>query len=133
MHAMSRGIGIGLGSMVALAVVAAAAHAEPLTIEDFRSATTDGIVKLCTAPETDPLHGAAVGYCVGYLTGAFHYYRAVEGSARQPKLVCFGSVEPSRKEGIERYVAWAKAHPEYGNHLAVDSMFRFLGENFPCK
>jgi hypothetical protein len=116
----------------ALALVPVPGRAELLELSDFRSATTDGIVKLCTAPQSDPMHQAAIGYCVGYLTGAFHYYKAVEGAGNQPKLVCFGSAEPGRRELIEQYVAWAQAHPEHGKDLAIDTMFRFLGGRFPC-
>ena len=120
----------------ALAIVwtlgVAAADSAPLVMEDFRSATTEGLLKLCDSPPDDPLHQGAVGYCVGYLTGAYHHYKAsVEiGSARP--IVCMTGAEPSRKEAIEQFVAWAKAHPEHGNQLAVDSLFRFLGEKHPC-
>jgi hypothetical protein len=119
---------------VALAVTASAfaarADAAPLTMDDFHSATTDGIVKLCSAPESDPLYQGAIGYCVGYLTGAFHFYRMTE--TPKSKLVCFKTAEPSRREEIARFVEWAKAHPQYGAMPAVDTMFRYLGEAFPC-
>ena len=122
----------GLSTAFALLASATSARAEPLTMDDFKSATTAGIVKLCAAPQSDPLHQAAVGYCLGYLTGAFHYYKAVEGAPGQPKLVCFRTAEPSRREEIENFVSWATAHPEYSSGLAVDSMFRYLGEVHPC-
>lgn len=109
-----------------------AAQAAPLVMEDFQLATTEGIVKLCTAPQSDPLYQGAIGYCVGYLTGAFHYYRAMEGMGATPKLVCFQSAEPSRREQIDNFVEWAKARPQYANDLVIDSMFRYLGETHPC-
>ena len=116
----------------ALVCLAGTARAQNVVRDDFSTASTQGILKLCTAPQTDPFSQTAVGYCVGYLTGAFHYYKIMEASGDGPKLVCFGSVEPSRREEIEKFVAWAQAHPEYGNDLAIDSMFRFLGEQHPC-
>lgn len=119
-------------AFTAAAIATSAYAADPLTVDDFRSATTAGIVKLCSAPESDPLHQAAVGYCVGYLTGAFHYYRVVEDLGHQPKLVCFGEAEPSRREEIARFVEWTKSHPQYDEAPAVDTMFRFLGEQYPC-
>jgi len=123
-------IGVRAGLAAAALSLATSAPAFSLTLEDFQSATTDGIVKLCTAPESDPLYQGAIGYCVGYLTGAFHFYRATEGE--KAKLVCFKSGEPSRREEISKFIAWAKAHPQYGSALAVDTMFRYLGEEYPC-
>lgn len=120
-----------LAALALAACAATPARAAALTYDDFRSATTDGIVKLCTAPETDPLYQGAVGYCIGYLTGAFHYHRASAGP--DVKLFCMSSPEPSRRESIEKFVAWTKKHPEYGHDLAVDTMFRFLAEEHPCK
>jgi hypothetical protein len=108
-----------------------AAPARALVLDDFRSATTDGIVRLCTAPESDPLYQAAAGYCVGYLTGAFHAERAIDGG--RPTLVCFSSAEPSRREEIAKFVAWTTKHPEHGSELAVDTLFRYLAEAYPCK
>lgn len=119
-------------TVLATTVLATTAHAEPLVMADFQSATTEGIVRLCTAPETDPHHQAALGYCVGYLTGAFHYYKAVEAAGGSPKLVCFKTAEPSRREQIENFVEWAKARPQYAKDLAIDSMFRYLGETHAC-
>ncbi len=122
---------IHLTVALALVCLAGSARAQNLVRDDFYTVSTQGIVKLCTAPESDPFYQTAVGYCVGYLVGAFHYYKILEGSGG-PKLVCFGQVEPSRREEIEKFVAWAQAHPEYANDLAIDSMFRFLGERHPC-
>lgn len=113
-------------------VVAPAAEAAPLTVEDFRSTTTEGILRLCTAPKEDALHEAAMGYCVGYLAGAFDYYRIAESIGSQPRVVCFGDPPPTRREEIEKFVAWAKTHPEHGAAPAIDSLFRFLGGEHPC-
>jgi hypothetical protein len=115
-----------------LVCLAGTARAQAITYNDFYTTTTQGIVKLCTAPAADPLHDAAVGYCVGYLVGAFHYYKISEAAGGAPNLVCFGSALPSRREEIEKFVAWAQGHPQYANDLALDSMFRFLGEEHPC-
>jgi hypothetical protein len=103
MNTPPRATALGFAVALAFACFPAPAHAGQLTTEDFKTATTSGIVALCTAPETDPLHQAAVGYCVGYLTGAYHYHKAVEAVPGQPKLFCTGDHERPRQEEIERF------------------------------
>ena len=40
-----------------------------VTRDTFLVRTTQELVDLCTAPETDPLHAAAIGFCFGYVVG----------------------------------------------------------------
>ena len=104
-----------------------------VTQEDFQVKTTRNLINLCTANPTDPHYTAAIHFCQGYLVGAFAYYQAAnEGPEGQP-LVCFPEPPPSRNKAIEMFVDWAKAHPEYMNEKPVETEFRFLMEQWPCK
>lgn len=104
-----------------------------VTKEDFEVETTQNLINLCTANPTDPYYAAAIHFCQGYLVGAFAYYEAAnEGPEGQP-LVCFPDPPPSRNKAIEMFIDWAKAHPEYMNEKPVETEFRFLLEQWPCK
>lgn len=92
------------------------------------------IVTLCSVAKEDPLHTAAANFCHGYVVGAYHYYRAMttgQDPDRQP-LFCLPDPQPSRDEAIRAFVAWAHAAPQYNNEPAVETLFKFAIERWPC-
>ncbi len=92
------------------------------------------IVTLCSAAKEDPLYTAAANFCQGYVVGAYHYSRALTAGPdpeRKP-LVCLPNPQPTRDEAIRAFVAWAQAHPQYNNEPAVETLFKFAIERWPC-
>lgn len=107
---------------------------EALTRDDFLVHTTQDLVKLCTASETDPMHNAAIGFCHGYAVGAYHYYQSVTtAGAEQKGFVCFPEPPPTRAEAIQMFLAWTKENPQSMNERPVESIFRFLESKFACR
>jgi len=104
-----------------------------LTREDFLVQSTQDLVKLCSASESDPLYQAAIGFCYGYAVGVNHYYQATMTGAGQTGFVCFPDPRPTRTETIQMFLAWTKQNPQYMSELPVDSIFRFLASKFPCQ
>jgi hypothetical protein len=106
-----------------------------VTDEDFEVRTTRNLLNLCAVSADDPRAKEASQMCQGYLVGAYHFYLATNaGPAKESmRLVCLPNPPPSRNEAIAMFVAWAKANPQYMNEAPVDSEFRFLGEEWPCK
>jgi Ssp1 endopeptidase immunity protein Rap1a len=104
-----------------------------LTRDDFLIRTTQDVITLCTASESEPLYQAAIGFCHGDAAGAYQYYQATTAGAEQATLVCLPEPPPTRAEAIQMFVAWAKAHPQYLNERPVDSLCRFLGTTFACR
>jgi hypothetical protein len=100
---------------------------------DFEVKTTQNLLNLCTAASGDPNYQAAIHFCHGYLVGAYAYYEAHHGSNKAKHLFCFPDPPPSRNNAIVMFVEWAKAHPQYMNENPVDTEFRFLIEQWPCK
>jgi hypothetical protein len=107
-------------------------YSEALTRDDFLVRTTQDLVKLCTANETDPMYNAATGFCHGYGVGAYHYYQASTDPG-QGGFVCFPDPPPTRVEVLQMFLAWTKENPQSMNELAVNSLFRFLASKFPCR
>ena len=101
--------------------------------KDFEVQTTEDLINLCTAAPDDPLYHQAINFCHGYLVGAFQYYQAAGSGPAGLKLVCFPDPQPSRNETFARFVEWAKAHPQYLKENAVETEFRFLMQQWPCK
>ncbi len=105
------------------------------TADSFLVRNALDIVSLCTTAKDDPLHTAAVNFCHGYVVGAYHYYRALTTAPdpdRKP-LFCLPDPQPTRAEAIDAFVAWAQAHPEYNNEPAVETLFKFAIERWPCQ
>jgi hypothetical protein len=104
-----------------------------VTEKDFEAETTQDIVNLCTASTDDPLYHQAVNFCHGYLVGAWDYYEAVSSGPKGIKFVCPPDPVPSRNDSFNRFIEWAKAHPQHMGESPVETEFRFLMEEWPCK
>ncbi len=120
---------------LALAVTAAVAlsgSALALSPDDFKVDSAAALVKLCSAQPTDEHYTAATHFCHGYGSGAFHYYKIQALADPKREFVCFAEPLPTRTQVINDFVAWAKARPQYMSNDAVDVLFRYLGETYPC-
>jgi Rap1a immunity proteins len=104
-----------------------------VTEDDFKAKTTQNLINLCTASQEDPNHAAAIHFCQGYLVGAYHFHNAQVLDDPTKALTCFPEPKPSRNEAIAEFVSWALKHPEHMGEVPVDTEFRFLAEQYPCK
>ena len=104
-----------------------------VTEKDFQAETTQDLLNLCTASADDPLYHQAVNFCHGYLVGAYQYYEAVSSGPKGIKFVCPPDPVPSRNDSINEFIEWAKAHPQHMGESPVETEFRFLMEEWPCK
>jgi Rap1a immunity proteins len=116
--------------MIAATACSIALSAGAATHSDFTVGTTRDLVNLCGAPENDPLRVAALHFCEGYVVGAFQVYQ--KAIAPTTRLVCM-SQPPTRDQGVAMFLNWAKTHPQNMDDAAVDGLFRFLSEAFPCR
>ena len=104
-----------------------------VTEKDFVAETTQALLDLCTVSPDDPLYHQAINFCHGYLVGAYHYYEAQSSGPKGIKFVCPPDPLPSRNDSINKFIEWAKAHPQYLGERPVETEFRFLMEEWPCK
>jgi hypothetical protein len=108
---------------------AGAAVSDP---ENFLVNNTRDLVELCSTAPDDPLYVAAIHFCNGFVVGAYHFHEAwFAGPDAQP-LVCPPSPRPTRQQAIADFLAWSKNHPEHDRAPAVETLFRFLTETWPC-
>lgn len=119
----------GLASSV-LAQTSPAATAG-LTMDDFRVATVAQLARVCSAPATDRGQAEALGFCHGYANGALAYHRS-SLPASAPRLFCAGAPEPTGEQVRIKFVEWAGANPQRGGMRAVDGLFQFFREAYPC-
>ena len=115
--------------LVALAPVTARAA---LTEDDFFIKNAEDLVDLCAADPADPLYSAAIHFCHGFASGAWQFHEAQAAWPDGVRIVCVPEPPPTRNEAIAGFVAWSAAHPQHRSEPAVDALFRFLDEKWPC-
>lgn len=72
----------------------------------------------------------ALAFCHGFLTGAVHYYYA--SVPEQSRFACAPDPAPSRTDVMNDFVRWAGAHSQHMQEPAVETLFRYLAETYPC-
>ena len=102
------------------------------TPKDFRVETASDLLHLCSVTPSDPHYVAALHFCHGFATGAYHYYKVEALATPGHKFLCEPSPPPSRTSVIKDFVRWMNSNPQYQEGEAVDAIFRYLGETYPC-
>jgi hypothetical protein len=101
--------------------------AQPLTL---RVRTAGDLAELCGANPKEPAADAKINYCHGFAQGAVDVELRRAGDK---KPFCFPSPAPTRTATLTEFVNWARALPDHRNMNALDGLFAFLAERFPCK
>lgn len=109
------------------------APAGATTGDDFVIDSVKDLTRLCETPSSDPAYVAALQFCYGYMQGAYDYYLAERKGPDAKLFVCLPNPGPSRDEVARLFTPWVKAHPEYDLEPAVEVLFRFGAEKWPCK
>jgi hypothetical protein len=104
------------------------------TSDNFRVRSTADLVEICSTPANDSLYAAAMGFCHGYAVGAYQYYQATIAGPEMKPFVCVPATPPpTRTEGLQMFVAWAREHPQHMSEPAVETFFRWLAATWPCR
>jgi hypothetical protein len=89
------------------------------------------LADLCVPPNPrEPGADAKINFCHGFAQGAVD---AVRRRAEELKKFCFPSNPPPRGVIMTEFANWARALPAHRAEPAIDGLFHFLGERFPCK
>jgi hypothetical protein len=110
------------------ALFASQAHAQRGVTLQAR--TANDLADLCAANPKEPLGDAKINYCLGFAQGAVDVELRRAGDK---KPFCFPSPAPKRIATMTEFAGWVRALPEHRNPSALDGLFRFLAERFPCK
>ena len=115
--------------LMAGATIASAA----VTESQFPPRTVRDLIEICApAKEEDPMMTAAINYCHGFAEGAVLVEEAHEGQRDARKLFCLPSPRPASGSEITKFIAWANALPSRLDEPAIDGMFIYLAETYPC-
>lgn len=116
--------------LITIAALTMAIPALAVDSDSFQLETGADLVALCSASEADSLRANALGMCHGFLEGAFQYYEATEPVSN--RFVCAPNPPPTRTEVMDGFVTWTRAHPQYLEEGAVNTLFRYLDATYPC-
>ncbi len=116
---------LAAAALLAVLLAIGPAHAEA-TGPHVRSAAD--LAELCSANPRDPGGPARINYCDGFAQGAVD----VELRHASPKPFCIPpGVE--REVTLHEFASLVRGNPSRGSAEATSTLFRFLGERYPCK
>jgi Rap1a immunity proteins len=119
-----------LSFAVALTALSFALPAAAQKAPVLQARTAGELADLCAANPRDPAGDAKINFCHGFAQGAITVeLRHTEGK----KPFCFPSPAPTRTATMNEFVNWVRSLPDRRTPPAVDGLFQFLGERFPCK
>jgi hypothetical protein len=115
-------------ALAAFTIVGSAAAADSTT---YLLRDAADLARVCSVAPGDPNYANAAGFCHGILVGAFRYYESAV--TRANRFVCAPLPTPTRAKVMNDFVTWTGAHPANMKDPAIDTLFRYLAETYPCK
>lgn len=119
-----------LALAAALTVSLAAGPALAQKAINIQANNAGQLADLCAANPREPGADARITFCHGFAQGALD---AVRRRAQELKKFCFPSNPPPRGVVMGEFVNWVRALPAHRNQAAVDGLFNFFAERFPCR
>ena len=116
---------------LALAALAMTTPAYAQKAEHYQIRHTADLVTVCSAAPSAPDYATSIAFCHGILAGAWGYY--VASTAPLDREICSSDTTLTRTKVADAFVAWARARPQFMQSGAVDTLFRFAAEAYPCK
>ncbi len=115
-----------IAASLALAVSAHAAAPEHYGLK-----TAGDLARLCGTSPSEKDAATALAFCHGVLAGAYGYFTSSTPAA--DRFVCTPNPAPTRAQVANGFVAWMKARPQFDTDGAIDALFRYAAEAYPCK
>jgi len=117
------GVALTVGATIASATV---------TESQFPPRTVRDLIEICAPAREDPKMTAAINYCHGFAQGAVAVEEAHGDHRDVRKLFCLPSPRPASGSEITKFISWANALPSRLDEPAIDGMFIYLAETYPC-
>lgn len=99
-------------------------------VEKYQIRHAADLVDVCATDPQAADAAIAAAFCHGYLVGAFQFYDAA--TPPEGRFACAPDPKPTRSEVMNGFVVWARNHPQHMQERAVETLFRFLAETYPC-
>jgi len=86
---------------------------------------------LCSLSDQHPDFDTAHSFCLGFVTGAFNYYRAIAAAPNMGGFICTDRPIP-RNDIVAAFLEWSAAHPDMDSAPAVENLMRAAAAKWPC-
>lgn len=128
---------LAIATAAALAITApsrasAQAAGPAITQDDFLIRTTADLAKLCDADARDPMHSAAVQFCLGFGVGVHQNEQLHQAASRARPLYCLPNPAPSRVAVMTGFIAWTKATPSVATIAPAAGVMQYFMQAYPC-
>ena len=118
-------------AIAAMATLAMSTSAYAQKAEHYQIRHAADLAAVCSTPPSAADYATAIAFCHGILVGAWGYY--VASTAPIDREICSSDTTLTRAKVADAFVAWVRARPQYMQGGAVDTLFRFAAETYPCK
>ena len=108
-----------------------AGAAQAAAPEQYALTTAAHLAQVCAPQAVQSEAVTASAFCHGVLAGAYGYFQASTTEAN--RYICPPNPPVSRAQVANGFVAWMKTHPQFAKDPAIDTLFRFAAEAYPCK
>ena len=115
-----------------LLAAAAMAPCEAATPDNFAMRSGADLLAVCSTEPSDNPSSAAIGFCHGFIIGAYRVLEEVQEAESSGRLFCMASTPPNRMEAIKAYVAWLGARPYELTKLPTETIADYLAATYPC-
>jgi len=104
---------------------------EGFSVGRFELNNAGDLVTVCSLSEEHPDYTTAHAFCIGYMTGALNYYRAIADSPDMGAFIC--NDRPIRRSDlVTAFLSWSTAHPQLDAAPAVENVMRAAAQQWPC-
>jgi hypothetical protein len=94
--------------------------------------TVRDLIAVCAPAASDPQATGATNYCHGFAQGAVIVEMAHEQQRHARKLFCLPDPKPAAGSELARFIAWSNQAPARLDQPAIDGMFLYLAQQYPC-
>ena len=123
---------LALAAVAAIAMAGVSAASAAVMESEFPPKTVRDLISICAPAKDDPMMTGAINYCHGYAEGAVVVELAHASQKRGRKLFCLPTPAPASDAELTSFIAWANAEPSRLDQPAVDGMFVYLAQRYPC-
>ena len=116
---------------LAAAALTLACSTQAMAQEHYRLQTAAELARVCSPAAGDKDTATSLAFCHGVLAGAYGYFQSAVPAA--DRFVCPPTPSVTRTQVANGFVAWLKARPQYNGDSAIDALFRYAAEAYPCK
>lgn len=104
---------------------------EGFAVGNFELNNAGDLAVICGLSAEHPDYITARTFCIGYVTGAMNYYRAIANGPGMGAFLCSDRPIP-RSTLITAFVEWSDAHPQMAAAPAIENLMRAAAAKWPC-